>query len=65
MKKSTPSRAVAAAPRLTAQDKKWRAQDDLRTLRSAAEIQADAARVKAAQSEAQQQMQALARVVKK
>jgi hypothetical protein len=47
------------------QDKKWRAQDDLRTLRSAAEIQSDAARVKAAQSEAQQQMQALAKVVKK
>ena len=63
MKKSAPTRA--AAPRLSVQDKKWRAQDDLRTLRSAAEIQSDAARVQAAQSEAQQQMQALAQVVKK
>lgn len=48
-----------------AQEKKWRAQEDLRTLQRAAEIKNDASRVKAAQAEAQQQMKALSTVVKK
>jgi hypothetical protein len=48
-----------------AQEAKWRAQDDLRTLKSAAEIQSDPSRVKAAQAEAKSQLAALQRVVKK
>lgn len=31
-------------PRISAEEKKWRAQDDLRTLKQAAEIAADKAR---------------------
>ena len=55
---------AAATPRLSAQDKKWRAQDDLRTLQQVMQIKADPSRLKAAQAEAQKQLAALASVKK-
>ena len=48
-----------------AQEKKWQAQDDLRTMQRAAEVKADPSRVKAAQAEAQSQIKALSSVTKK
>ena len=60
-KKST----VAAAPRVTAADKKYQAQDDLRTIQRASEIQADKRRMMGAQKEAQNQMAALSSIAKK
>lgn len=60
-KKST----VASAPRVTAADKKWQAQSDLRTIQEAAQIQANKGRMTAAQKEAQNQMAALSSVAKK
>jgi hypothetical protein len=50
--------------RMTAQDKKWQAQDNLRTIQRAAEVTSNAARLKAAQAEAAQQVAALNKVVK-
>lgn len=49
-------------PRVSAEEKKWRAQDDLRTLQQVMQIKADPARLKAAQSEANAQLLALKRV---
>ena len=54
-----------AKVRMTMQDKKWRAQDDLRTLQSAAEIQRDRSRLSAASAEAKKQLATLAAVAKK
>jgi len=45
-----------------AEDKKWQAQDDLRTLQRAREIEADKERLARAKKEAQAQMMALDRV---
>jgi len=45
-----------------AEDKKWQAQDDLRTLQRAREIEADKERLARAKKEAQAQMMALGRV---
>jgi len=45
-----------------AEDKKWQAQDDLRTLQRAREIEADKERLARAKKEAQSQMTALSRV---
>jgi hypothetical protein len=59
------SSTVAAAPRITAADKKWQAQSDLRTIQEAAQIQANKGRMSAAQKEAQNQMAALSSVAKK
>jgi hypothetical protein len=53
-KKSNPS----PAPTAVAQDRKYRAEEDLRTLQRAAEIQRDKSRVGAAQKVAREQMQA-------
>jgi len=53
---------TSAAVRLSAQDKKWRAQDDLRTLQQVMQIKSDPGRLKAAQTEAQQQLKALEKV---
>lgn len=39
-------------PRMTAQDKKWQAQDDARTLAQANEVKSDTPRLKAAVKEA-------------
>lgn len=60
-RKSNGARA-APTPRLTAKEKRWRAQDDLRTLQSAHEIKKDKGRCDAACREAQMQIQALAQV---
>lgn len=46
-------------------DQRWAARDDLRTIQAAAEIQNDPKRVKAAQTEAQNQIDALSKVTKK
>ena len=64
--KGAKQKNAVAIPRsgLTAEDKAWRARDDLRTLQSAVEIQSDKSRVAAAQREAKLQMQALAKVGK-
>lgn len=48
-----------------AEQKKYQAQDDLRTIQRAAEIQSNAGRMKAAQKEAANQMAALGSVAKK
>ena len=62
-RKSKPQ--AIAAPRMSAEDKKWRARDDLRTLTDAQKIAADPSRVKAAQAIAKQEIAALAKVTKK
>jgi hypothetical protein len=62
-KKST-ARAVPA-PRMNASDKRYQAQDDLRTIQRANEIQGDKSRMSAAQKEATNQMAALSSVAKK
>lgn len=53
-----------AAPRKSAEDRKWQAQDDLRTLQRAQEIQADKSRLQAAKVEVRNQMAALSKVAK-
>lgn len=67
MRTSTHMAGAIASPTATqkAQEKKWQAQDDLRTLQRAAEVKADPSRVKQAQVEATAQMKALASVTKK
>lgn len=60
-----PSTVLGSQGPSAAQQKKWQAEDDLRTLQRAGEIKNDPARVKMAQAEAQAQMKALATVVKK
>jgi hypothetical protein len=52
-------------PRLSAEDKKWRAQEDLRIMQRSQEIASDAQRLKAAQKEAQEQVKALQKVASK
>lgn len=54
--------ARASAPRMTTEDKKWRAQEDLRTLRVADEIRTDSSRVQAAKRIAKQEMRALTKI---
>lgn len=49
---------------ISAEDKKWRAEQDLRTLREAKEIQASAARTRAAQAVARKDMKALNAIAK-
>jgi len=60
---------IREAPMLTtsadrAQEKKWRAESDLRTLQSAGEIQADKSRVSAAKKLAAEQAKALTKICK-
>lgn len=62
---ATKKSSTASTPRLSAADKKYQAQDDLRTIQRASEIQADKGRMTAAQKEAQNQMAALSSVAKK
>jgi hypothetical protein len=50
---------------LTAQDKKWRAESDLRTLREAAELQGNKTRLKAAETLAKKELQLLKKISKK
>ncbi|CAB4194461.1 hypothetical protein UFOVP1254_71 [uncultured Caudovirales phage] len=63
MSKTKVSSGLSLADRK--QQQQYQAQDDLRTLQRAAEIQKLAARVKAAQREAQSQIAALGTVTKK
>lgn len=62
-KKSKPQRAVPS-PRMSAQDKKWQAESDLRSLREVEAIRGDKPRMKAAQSMAQKEMSALKKISK-
>lgn len=55
---------VAAAPRPLKEEKRWQAQDDLRTLQRAQEIQADKRRMAACKTEARTQMATLSRAAK-
>ena len=48
-----------------AEEARWRAESDSRTLMQAEEIKRDSARMKAAQAQAKKQMEELAMVVKK
>ena len=79
-KKAAPKAAAKKAPAMTkndvcapykpsakerAEQDRWRARDDLRTLQQAAELAQDKGRLKAAQNEAAKQMQALAAVSKR
>jgi len=63
-KKPIPVRIVSdsPSPSYAKEDQKWRAEDDLRALQRAAEIQADKSRVKAAQAIAKEQMSALKKI---
>ena len=65
--RKAPSKAevINAAPRMDAEEKKWRAQDDLRTLQRAKEIEANRSRMAAAQREAKAQISVLAKVTKR
>ncbi len=58
-KKPVPVRIVSDSPSSIKEDTKWRAEDDLRALQRAAEIQNDKSRVKAAKAVAKEQMNAL------
>jgi len=51
-----------AAPRMSAMERRWQAESDLRTLKEAQEIQANRARRTAASSEAKKQMSALQKI---
>jgi len=60
------AKATPAAPRsMAAQERQWRAQDALGTLRRAAEIQGDKRLMRDVQSEARKQVQALSKVAGK
>lgn len=67
-KKSTAKKSntiMAVSRPSKAEENKWRAEDDARTLMRAEEIKRDASRIKAAKAQAKKQMEELARVVKK
>ena len=57
--------AKTKVPRMTAQEKRWQAEDDLRVMQRAQEISADKARLQAAQKVAQQQVKSLQKVAGK
>jgi len=59
---SNPTPAVAMSREQAKREREWRAEDDLRTLQRAAEIQGDTSRVRAAQQVAKRQMAALSKV---
>ena len=56
--------ANAIGPSHSKEQDKWRAEDDLRTLQRAKEIENDKARMQAAKNIAKEQMQALSKVCK-
>lgn len=57
--------ATPRQPRMSAQEKKWQAEDDLRVMQRAEQIKSDPTRMKAAQREANSQVKALQKVVGK
>ncbi|MDZ4342302.1 MAG: hypothetical protein U1E51_07670 [Candidatus Binatia bacterium] len=70
-KKSTSSyktnvvdKPFGAVPRMSAQDKKYQAEDDLRTLKRTEEIRSDLQRLKYAKATAALEIKALAKVAK-
>jgi len=66
-KKAAPKKAanVVAAPRVNrSEERRWQAQDDLRTLQRAQEIQRDNSRMTMAQKEAKAQMAVLTKVMR-
>ena len=58
------SAKVNPAPKMTAQDRKWQAESDARTLMAAEEIKASRARLAAAKAHATKQAQAISKVTK-
>lgn len=63
--KPIPVKIVSDSPKSTAyadEDKKWRAEDDLRTLQRAKEVENDKARMQAAKAIAKEQMQNLKKI---
>lgn len=66
-KKTAPAKKAitVAAPKPSAESKRWEAQDALRTLQRAEEIKRNASLLKAAQREAQLQVKALATIAGK
>jgi len=54
---------MARAPKISADERRWRAEDDLRTLTRAQEIQKDRSRMSQVQKIAQQQVKTLSAVV--
>lgn len=63
--KPIPVKIVSDSPKSTAyakEDQKWRAEDDLRTLQRAKEVENDKARMKAAKAIAKEQMQNLKKI---
>lgn len=56
---------IAAAPRMNAEQKAYQAEDDLRTIRRAAEIQSSKGRMSAVQKHANLQIAALKVVAKR
>lgn len=52
------------SPSYAKEDQKWRAEDDLRALQRAREIEGDKSRMKAAKAIAKEQMAALSKVAK-
>jgi hypothetical protein len=64
-KKAPATRGLVAAPRSNrAEERRWQAQDDLRTLQRAQEIQRDKSRMGLVQREARSQMEVLSKVAK-
>lgn len=65
--KPVPVKIVSDYPAVSSPDEtnKWRAQDDLRALQRAAEIQGDRSRLAAARKEAQAQIKVLSCIGKK
>lgn len=49
----------ASSKKKSAEELKWQAEDDVRTLKNAAEIRSDPARMKRARAEAKRQLEAL------
>ena len=64
MAKKSKASTVSRAPRMTAQDRKWRAESDLRSLREVEEIRGDPTRLKSARKVANQEMKALKKISK-
>ena len=63
-KKAIPVRIVSDAPKSSypEEDKKWRAQDDMRALQRAKEIESDKARMQAVKSVAKEEMARLKKI---
>ena len=65
-KKASPKKTstVKASPAILASDRKWEAQDALRTLQRAQEIQSNSKLMSLVKQEAQNQLKAVAKVIK-